>query len=97
MNLEIVSQALSEMNAQNAPQGLLGASMATLSALDMANMIDIFSTVFGFIGFIGGAALTYYALKNARHKDNQNDIKTERDQLELEMYRRQLQDMAQKG
>ena len=60
-------------------------------------ILDLFNTWLSVAALALAIVVTTLSAISLFYKIRQEKVKAERDQLELEMYRKQLEDMAQKG
>jgi heme/copper-type cytochrome/quinol oxidase subunit 2 len=77
--------------------GAVGTGMAATTGAHLTDWINLFNTWVTTAAFIVGLVVTVLSAISLFYKIRQEKVKAERDQLELEMYRKQLEDMAQKG
>lgn len=76
--------------------GAVGTGMAATTGAHLTDWIDLFNTWLTTAAFIVGLVVTVLSAISLFYKIRQEKSKAERDQLELDMYRKQIQDMAQK-
>jgi len=60
-------------------------------------ILDLFNTWLSVAALVLAIVVTSLSAISLYYKIKQEKVKAEREQLELEMYRRQMQDVAQKG
>lgn len=75
--------------------GAVGTTMAATTGAHLTNWIDLFNTWLTTAAFIVGLVVTVLSGISLFYKIRQEKVKAERDQLELEMYRKQIQGVAQ--
>jgi len=76
--------------------GAVGTTMAATTGAHLTDWIDLFNTWLTTVAFIVGLIVTVLSGISLFYKIKQERIKSQRDQLELEMYRKQIQSVAQK-
>ncbi len=93
---ELKQKVMSDPNVQDVATLGLGASVGTAGAAALTGVIDLFSSTFSILLALAGLIVTILSGVNLWHKIKQSKIKTQRDQLELDRLRKQIQSVAQK-